>query len=146
MGSSSLSFPGFFSPLDAGTGNRWTQGTDETDAENQGLGSFFAGYSKADCELIYSGRYSPNLLAAALAVVAGCMVHYCKERFRRFYVVLFQRSRVYISNSWCDLKLVVRTSKISYKDHLIVFSNAFRMLLAEVLSDDLRFPLVLVWR
>ncbi|CAK9046080.1 unnamed protein product [Durusdinium trenchii] len=43
------------------------------------LGSFFAGYSKADCELIYSGRYSPNLLAAALAVVAGCMVHYCKE-------------------------------------------------------------------
>lgn len=43
------------------------------------FGSFFAGYSKADTELIYSGRYSPNLLAAALAVVAGCMVHYCKE-------------------------------------------------------------------
>ena len=41
------------------------------------FGSFFAGYSKADTELIYSGRYSPNLLAAALAVVAGCMVHYC---------------------------------------------------------------------
>eukprot|EP00435_Cladocopium_sp_Y103_P026612 s2057_g6.t1 len=33
--------------------------------------------SDADTELIYSGRYSPNLLAAALAVVAGCMVHYC---------------------------------------------------------------------
>lgn len=43
------------------------------------LGSFFAGFSKADCELIYSGRYSPNMLAAAVAVVAGCMVHYCKE-------------------------------------------------------------------
>jgi hypothetical protein len=41
------------------------------------FGSFFAGYSKADTELIYSGRYSPNLLAAALAVVAGCIVHYC---------------------------------------------------------------------
>ena len=41
------------------------------------FGSFFAGYSKADTELIYSGRYSPNLLASALAVVAGCMVHYC---------------------------------------------------------------------
>ena len=41
------------------------------------FGSFFAGLSKADTELIYSGRYSPNLLAAALAVVAGCMVHYC---------------------------------------------------------------------
>ena len=41
------------------------------------FGSFFAGYSKADTELIYSGRYSPNLLAAALAVVAGCVVHYC---------------------------------------------------------------------
>eukprot|EP00435_Cladocopium_sp_Y103_P067143 s59_g29.t1 len=43
------------------------------------FGSFFAGYSKADTELIYSGRYSPNLLASALAVVAGCLVHYCKE-------------------------------------------------------------------
>eukprot|EP00438_Fugacium_kawagutii_P004872 Skav203388 [mRNA] locus=scaffold1379:574553:575251:+ [translate_table: standard] len=43
------------------------------------FGSFFAGYSKADCELIYSGRYSPNLLAASLAVVAGCLVYYCKE-------------------------------------------------------------------
>ena len=41
------------------------------------FGAFFAGYSKADTEMIYSGRYSPNLLAAALAVVAGCMVHYC---------------------------------------------------------------------
>ena len=29
---------------------------------------FPSGYSKADCELIYSGRYSPNLLAAAFAV------------------------------------------------------------------------------
>lgn len=26
------------------------------------------GFSKADCELIYSGRYSPNMLAAAVAV------------------------------------------------------------------------------
>lgn len=43
------------------------------------FGSFFAGYSKSDTELIYSGRYSPNLLASALAVVAGCLVHYCKE-------------------------------------------------------------------
>ena len=47
------------------------------------LGSFFAGYSKADCESIYAGRYSPNLLAAAIAVVAGCVVHYCKEPQRR---------------------------------------------------------------
>eukprot|EP00438_Fugacium_kawagutii_P028483 Skav205459 [mRNA] locus=scaffold4682:80222:80902:+ [translate_table: standard] len=43
------------------------------------FGSFFAGYSKADTELIYSGRYSPNLLAASLAVVAGCVVYFCKE-------------------------------------------------------------------
>ena len=34
-------------------------------------------YSTANTELIYSGRYSPNLFASALAVVAGCMVHYC---------------------------------------------------------------------
>ena len=43
------------------------------------FGSFFAGFSKSDCEALYQGRYSPNLLAATLAVVAGCMVHYCKE-------------------------------------------------------------------
>eukprot|EP00438_Fugacium_kawagutii_P024122 Skav222758 [mRNA] locus=scaffold600:119844:132414:+ [translate_table: standard] len=42
------------------------------------FGSFFAGYSKSDTELIYSGRYSPNLLASALAVVLGCVVHFCK--------------------------------------------------------------------
>ncbi|CAK9062407.1 unnamed protein product [Durusdinium trenchii] len=43
------------------------------------FGSFFAGFSKSDCEAIYSGRYSPNLLAATIAVVLGCTVHYCKE-------------------------------------------------------------------
>ena len=41
-------------------------------------GSFFAGFSKADCESIFAGRYSPNLLAATLAVLAGCGVHYAK--------------------------------------------------------------------
>jgi len=43
------------------------------------FGSFWAGFSKSDCEALYQGRYSPNLLASTLAVVAGCMVHYCKE-------------------------------------------------------------------
>eukprot|EP00434_Breviolum_minutum_P024112 symbB.v1.2.021284.t1/scaffold1833.1/size99481/2 len=43
------------------------------------FGSFFAGFSKSDCEALYQGRYSPNLLASTLAVVAGCLVHYCKE-------------------------------------------------------------------
>ena len=43
------------------------------------FGSFFAGFSKSDCEALYQGRYSPNLLASTLAVVAGCLVHYCKD-------------------------------------------------------------------
>ena len=29
--------------------------------------------------LLVRGRYSPNLLAATIAVVLGCTVHYCKE-------------------------------------------------------------------
>ena len=41
-------------------------------------GSFFAGYSKSDVEAVYQGRFSPNMLGAALAVVFGCMIHYCK--------------------------------------------------------------------
>ncbi|CAJ1345104.1 unnamed protein product [Effrenium voratum] len=42
------------------------------------FGSFFAGFSKADTEAIYQARFSPNMLGSALAVVFGCMVHYCK--------------------------------------------------------------------
>ncbi|CAK9023303.1 Uncharacterized protein SCF082_LOCUS16154 [Durusdinium trenchii] len=51
----------------------------ETGISRWRRGSFFAGFSKSDCEAIYSGRYSPNLLAATIAVVLGCTVHYCKE-------------------------------------------------------------------
>lgn len=43
-------------------------------------GSFVAGFSKCDQEAIYQGRYSPNLLAAAFAVMFGCLVHYCKAQ------------------------------------------------------------------
>ena len=42
------------------------------------VGSFFAGFSKSDTEAVYSGRFSPNMLGSALAVVFGCFVHYCK--------------------------------------------------------------------
>ncbi|CAE7284854.1 unnamed protein product, partial [Symbiodinium pilosum] len=43
-------------------------------------GSFVAGYSKSDGEAVYQGRYSPNLLASAMCVVGGCIVHYCKAQ------------------------------------------------------------------
>mmetsp|Transcript_43243 Transcript_43243/g.80581 ORF Transcript_43243/g.80581 Transcript_43243/m.80581 type:complete len:315 (+) Transcript_43243:58-1002(+) len=43
-------------------------------------GSFVAGYSRCDQEAVYQGRYSPNLLAAAFAVVAGCVIHHCKSQ------------------------------------------------------------------
>ncbi|CAK9115322.1 Uncharacterized protein SCF082_LOCUS53399 [Durusdinium trenchii] len=42
------------------------------------VGSFFAGFSKADTEAVYAGRFSPNMLGSALAVVFGCFIHYCK--------------------------------------------------------------------
>ncbi|CAE7709473.1 unnamed protein product [Symbiodinium sp. CCMP2592] len=42
-------------------------------------GSFVSGFTKCDQEAIYQGRYSPNLLASAFAVVLGCFVHYCKS-------------------------------------------------------------------
>ena len=41
-------------------------------------GSFVAGYTKCDQEAIYQGRYCPNLLASAFAVMFGCLIHYCK--------------------------------------------------------------------
>ena len=43
-------------------------------------GSFVSGFSKCDQEAIYQGRYSPNLLASAFAVVFGCLIHYCKAQ------------------------------------------------------------------
>ncbi|CAJ1346489.1 unnamed protein product [Effrenium voratum] len=42
------------------------------------FGSFFAGYSKSDTEALYTQRGSPNMLGAAMAVVFGCLIHYCK--------------------------------------------------------------------
>ena len=41
--------------------------------------AFVSGFTKCDQEAIYQGRYSPNLLASAFAVVLGCFVHYCKS-------------------------------------------------------------------
>ena len=41
-------------------------------------GAFVSGFTKADKEAVYLGKYSPNLLATAFAIVFGCMIHYCK--------------------------------------------------------------------
>merc|ERR1711972_669536 len=40
------------------------------------FGAGVAGYVKCDGEAVYQGRYSPCMMAAAIAVVGGCMVRW----------------------------------------------------------------------
>jgi uncharacterized membrane protein YoaK (UPF0700 family) len=40
------------------------------------FGAGVAGYVKVDGEAVYQGRYSPSLLAAAIAVFGGCMIRW----------------------------------------------------------------------
>mmetsp|Transcript_68411 Transcript_68411/g.203514 ORF Transcript_68411/g.203514 Transcript_68411/m.203514 type:complete len:311 (+) Transcript_68411:68-1000(+) len=40
-------------------------------------GAGVQGYCKSDGEALFSGRYSPGLLSASIAVLAGAVIHYC---------------------------------------------------------------------